>query len=221
MAQRGVLLIQASIVKKDRNTKIPSNQKTYIRSLPSTNIGAVGNLFGIIGSAYMVGHNSDVAKGVANGTLSILHDVILKPETVIRIVQVTATLQVHAVFADEVMCAVFKHTLPGWSLRKTFTTLPTGCFPVVPHSSNATCNLGSHDSQKFSVNITQIPCVMATCLTGHKFQGQTNKTILIGDMGRYKYGKDGWLYVMLCRTPEFKGIYTVTLKTNKRLHLLL
>lgn len=122
--ERGIILIQAILLTKHLKNNIPSNQKRYIRSLPSTNIGAVGNLFCLIERAYMVGQNSDFAKGVANGTLFILQDNILKPNTEIRIVPVTKTLQVHAVFADEVMCAIFKHTLPNWTSRKTFSTLP-------------------------------------------------------------------------------------------------
>jgi len=52
------------------------------------------------------------------------------------------------------------------------------------------------------------------CLTGHKFQGQTNHQIILGSMGnRYRNGTDGWLYVVCARVTKLSGLY-LTEKLN-------
>lgn len=65
----------------------------------SKQLGCIGNLFCIISSSYMVGSNSDVGKGVANGTLCCLKDVILVSDSCIRIVNVYG-IEVHAVMYE-------------------------------------------------------------------------------------------------------------------------
>lgn len=207
---RGVILLQARLSKTSSIEQIPLKQQKYIRKLPSKRLGAVGNLFCIIGAPYMVGTNSDVAKGVANGTLSVLQDVVLRPSCEIRIVNIDQNIQVHAVYADEVQCSIFKHSQAGWSLRPIYDTLPAGCFPVIPRQHSIICKMGNHANQRFRVQVTQLPCDLAMCLTGHKFQGQTTNSILLGSLGKsYRYGADGWLYVILSRVSHLSGVFTM------------
>ena len=64
-------------------------------------------MYCIIGSRYMTNVNQDASKDVANGTIAILKDVVLKPDTQIRILNFKGGSQVHAVFANEVNCLIF------------------------------------------------------------------------------------------------------------------
>lgn len=211
---RGILLVQARVKRAAKNAVNSKNQNNYIRSLPTKRLGAVGNLFCIIGAHYLVGNNTDVGKGVANGTLSILQDVILRSSANIRIININEAIQVHAVYADEVYAAIYRHEKPGWRERSIFNTLPLGCFPVIPRQHTIICTLGKHRTQRLGVKIEQLPCDLAMCLTGHKFQGQTNQQIILGSMGnRYRNGTDGWLYVVCARVTKLSGLY-LTEKLN-------
>jgi hypothetical protein len=58
-------------------------------------------------------------------------------------------------------------------------------------------------------------CAPAPVLTGHKWQGQTVERLLVGSWGGYKYGRDGWAYVVLSRAQTASGIYLLEpLPTN-------
>ena len=102
----------------------------------------------------MVGHNADVSKGIANGTLAILVDVILKETASVRIKTLPNNQQLHAVYANDVLCIVFKHQLASWKQTIAFPTLELGCFPVIPIKKSLTYKLGNSDTQSFKVNIT-------------------------------------------------------------------
>ena len=166
----------------------------------------------------MVGHNADVSKGIANGTLAILVDVILKETASVRIKTLPNNQQLHAVYANDVLCIVFKHQLASWKQTIAFPTLELGCFPVIPIKKSLTCKLGNSDTQSFKVNITRFPCVSAMILTGYKVQGQSLHAITLGTLtNNHKFGKTGWIYVILSRVRSYTGLFLlVTLPTDPR-----
>ena len=44
-------------------------------------------------------------------------------------------------------------------------------------------------------------------MTGHKVQGATLDAIIVGSWGRYKYGAQGWLNVVLSRLRQLSDLY--------------
>jgi hypothetical protein len=52
-------------------------------------------------------------------------------------------------------------------------------------------------------------------MTGHKVQGLTTDTIVLGDISkRHQYGSSGWLYVILSRVRTLQGLTTLTRLTE-------
>jgi ATP-dependent exoDNAse (exonuclease V) alpha subunit len=52
--------------------------------------------------------------------------------------------------------------------------------------------------------MTQIPVVLADCITGHKLQGMTIPHVIIASWG---YFAKNWPYVVLSRSTTFEGLY--------------
>ena len=44
-------------------------------------------------------------------------------------------------------------------------------------------------------------------ISGHKTQGSTLDSAIVGSWGRYKYGAKGWLYTILSRVPNLNNLY--------------
>lgn len=109
--ERGVLLVQARISQAECHQKVRPQQENYIRGLDQRRLGLVGNLFCIIGAPYMVNLNTDVSNAVANGTMCNLYDVILREDVRIRIHKIRDGTKVHTVYADEIVCLLFRHQL--------------------------------------------------------------------------------------------------------------
>jgi hypothetical protein len=212
---RGVLLIQAKISSGRSRRKLSTEEEESLRKTKSDRLKAVGNLVCVMGSKYLVKSNTDVSKGVANGTFSCLEDIILHQSAKIRVVRISETVSVHAVYADEVKCLILKHRLGNWKKRKLFHKLPTGCFPLVPFKSSSRFRL---EGTLTTISVLQFPCVLALVLTGHKVQGQTLESIIIGAISnQYKLGGQGWLYVVLSRVRTLNGLFTfVKLNSNPK-----
>lgn len=207
--RRGVILIEARLsTKKSRDGDVfTAKEQERIRGLKESRLDAVGSLYAVIGEDYLVKNNIDVPHGVANGTLSTLQNVVLHPTAKIRVVHCGGTSYVHAVYADEVDCMIMKHCLGSWKEKQIYSSLPVGCFPLVPtkHSIREAVN-----GVKTSITVCQLPCVSALVLTGHKIQGQSMDFIILGDLQpRYQYGQQGWLYVILSRVRTLKGLFTL------------
>lgn len=170
----------------------------------------VKNLFCAIGAPYMVNTNIDVNKGIANGTIAKFCDIILTSNAQIRIVSLEDGNQAHAVYADEVKCLILRHTIPAQEQTKSFESLPTGCFPVTAIKCTVTCKLGS-SGKSFKVRVTQLPCVSALVLTGHKIQGQTLNSVILGALSPiHQSGQSGWIYVILSRVRTLNGLFLLT-----------
>jgi hypothetical protein len=112
---RGSLLIKASISKSTGHQTVNPKQEKYIRSLGLKRLKAPGQLCCFIGAPYMITNNTDVSKGVVNGTNATLEDICLRDSATIRITKLDDGSFTHAVYAEDVLCLVFKHTAPGWN----------------------------------------------------------------------------------------------------------
>ena len=204
----GVLLVQAKITQAEGHHPIQPKHEIYVRNLSSKRLKGAGHLFCVTNAPYMVTTNQDVKKGVANGTLCTLVDVLLKDTATIRVVNMSGN-NVHSVYADEVVCLIFKHSLRTWQNDKSFPSLRTGCFPLVTITKNVTVPLGKKEDT-FTVRTTLFPCELATVLTGHKMQGQTMNSIVLGNLSaRHKFGSTGWIYVVLSRVTSLSGLHTL------------
>lgn len=206
---RGVILIQANIstTKLRESTLLIPKEEDRIRILNHRQLKTVGNLYAVIGAPYLVTQNIDVSNGVANGTLSILHDVVLQDNVKPRIVHCGGNRFVHSVYASEVKCLVYKHCLRGLSEERPYPSLPSGCFPVVPAKFSSNQKIKGNC---ISISTCQFPCVSALVLTGHRVQGQTMNSIILGDISNsYKKGEQGWLYVLLSRVRTLSGLFTL------------
>ena len=208
-SRRGVILIQARLsTKKGRDASVlTEKEQDRIRKFRQNRLDAVGNLYAVIGAPYLVRNNVDVPHGVANGTLSTLKNIVLQSHAKIRVVHCGGDRFVHAVYADEVQCFILKHCLGGWKDKTVYSSLPDGCFPLVPtkHSVREKIN-GTYTS----ISVCQLQCVSALVLTGHKIQGQSMDSVILGDLQpRFKHGQQGWLYVILSRVRTLKGLYTL------------
>ena len=207
---RGVLLIEASISKSSGHQTVDPNQAEYIRSLGSKRLKAPGNLYCFIGAPYMVTINSDVCKGVANGTDATLEDICLRDSAVIRVAKLDDGTMTHAVYAEDVLCLVFKHTASGWSESLLYPRLDKGCFPLVVSKNCVKCRLGKSE-KTFQIQVSQFPCVLSVVLTGHKVQGKTLDAIILGYLSKHHlYGSSGWIYVILSRVRKLSDFYTLT-----------
>ena len=209
---RGVLLIQASLTASSRksNLKPTENEEDSIRNLNDKRLKTVGNLYCILGAPYIVGKNESVVNGIANGTQALLHSIHLKNSAQPRIVNLQGHKQVHAVYANEVHSLIFQHTTTNWASAATFPSLPLGCFPIVPIGHNISCRIGI-DKKLCTLRVRQFPCANALVMTGHRVQGQTVDSIILGDIStHHQYGSTGWIYVILSRVRSLKGLVTLT-----------
>ena len=68
-----VLLIKAKISNKNPKDAMSAKDQEYVRKLGSKSLGCPGNLYCIIDGPYMVTANSDLTKGISNGTLCLCH----------------------------------------------------------------------------------------------------------------------------------------------------
>ncbi|KAI9555071.1 hypothetical protein GHT06_017586 [Daphnia sinensis] len=214
--KRGVLLIQATVTatSKKFNFNPTQDEEEKIRNFNDKQLKTVGNLYGILGNTYVVGKNESVVNGIANGTRAILQSIVLKNTAQIRVLNLEGSKQVHAVFAHDVQCMVFKHTKTSWSTADTFKSLPLGCFPITTTTQNICCRIGS-EKKKCTFRIRQFPCANGLIMTGHKVQGLTTDTIVLGDISkRHQYGSSGWLYVILSRVRTLQGLTTLTRLTE-------
>ena len=81
-------------------------------------------------------------------------------------------------------------------------------FKLDPQTSSPTVSYTVHalSTEKVSAKcrMTQIPVVLADCITGHKLQGMTIPHVIIASWG---YFAKNWPYVVLSRSTTFEGLY--------------
>ena len=202
----GVLLIKARIQPLKTTTVISDQQKETIRNLGSKKLGRPGNLYCVVDAPYIVTDNSDVAKGVANGTLAYLQDIVLKPSATLTLELLPTGKKVASVCASEVDCLLFKHKNTAWTNVSPFSNLQKGCFPVIPTMKSVECKFNA--SFQLKIKVFQFACVLSLVLTGHKMQGISTDAIILGSLApKDKSGNTGWLYVILSRVRTIHGLF--------------
>jgi hypothetical protein len=166
----------------------------------------------ILDAKYMNLQNDHVVAKLANGTVGRLQGINLLPAARIRqeAVASAAGAMVHAVYASEVQALIFKHDTQAFKTSNFFPELPAGCFPVEPSTSRKKFSFGGGST--VTARVTQFNITLACVLTGHKMQGQSVDSVILGDLlGSHKYGATGWLYVVLSRVRTLGGLYTLQL----------
>ena len=207
--QRETLLIKANVTDPRYNTPVDPRHADYVRKLPEKRLTYVGNLFCIIGAKYMITANIDVANGIANGTIAILRNIILKDGVDVSVTNLGQGQAAHSVLASDVECLIFQHAFPQCNTTSAYPTLPPGHFPLKPTNKNLQIPFNDNGA-KIKIQINQLPITNATVLTGHKTQGMTLDNIVLGSMGdKHRYGSTGWLYVVLSRVRDISGLYTL------------
>ncbi|KZR97176.1 Uncharacterized protein APZ42_008101, partial [Daphnia magna] len=206
---QGVLLIQARVTPSRASKNLTILQQNDVRKLGSKRLGCSGNLYCFVDAPYMVMSNSDVAKGVSNGTLALLQDVVLKTSCVVALTRLPSGKKVHSVCASDVECLLFKHQNAAWTKVTRFPTLPEGWFPVVATLKTVECKFNS--TFRSRIQILQFPCVLSLVLTGHKVQGISTDSIILGGLSeKDRSGATGWLYVILSRVKTLGGLFVMT-----------
>lgn len=205
--KRGVLLVRAPVSQTQGHQKVRPQQENYIYSMNEKRLGFPGILVYILGAPYMVTIYTDVSKKVANGTMCHLYDIILNEEAPVRIHKTKNGTEMHLVYANDIVCLLFHHRLAEFQSTQTFHSLPLGCLPVTTIRKNIRCHLGKNN-KTFSVTLRQIPCTLANIITGHKVQGQSLNSIILGTLSdKHRYGGSGWIYVVLSRFRTLSGLF--------------
>ena len=205
--QRGIILIQAKVTRAEGHQIVQTPQIAYAQRVAAKEMKTVSDLYCVIGASYMIGTNVDVTRGIANGTIGKLYDIITKPDAQIRIIKFENGNQCHALYADEIISLIFKHSSTLQQEATSFATLPVGCFPITTISHTVKCKLGANGSS-FKVKVSQFPCVSSLVVTGHKIQGRTLDAVILGSLSKiHKTGRSGWIYVVLSRVKTLNGLF--------------
>jgi hypothetical protein len=207
--ERGAILVQATVRRAKGHQPLHAGTADRVRGRDEKKLGLVGDLYALIGTTYIVSQNADLNNKIANGTQAVLQDVVLLDDAHVRVVAIPDGMHVHAVYADEVATLVFKHTHKEFKMLDLFPPLPSGCFPGRCVKKNARVRNGTHGS--FDVRIVQFPATPAKLITGHKLQGQSLDSLIVGAMApEHKFGQTGWLYVTLSRVKSIGGLFLLT-----------
>ena len=202
----GILLVKAVIKQTKKANPMTEQQIEAIRNLGSKKLGRAGNLYCIVDAPYIVTNNDDVSKGVANGTLAFLQDIVLKTGCTITLHELKSGKRVPTVYASDVECLLFKHKNSAWNNVSPFTTIPKGWFPIIPSTKAVECNFNG--AYRTKIQMLQLPCVLSLVLTGHKTQGLTTDSIILSGLApKDKSGVSGWLYVILSRVKTIEGLF--------------
>lgn len=142
--QRRLICIEAGIERKNSRLPIPQRDKEWVlnRSPKDFDKKMIPRLNLAIGGPVICTQNTLVTAGIANGTRGRVVDVLLRPNAPIRLRSVAQTtypdidLQVHTVSSRDMIAVIVRHDSPAWQRPDVFPSLPTGCFPVHPVSSN-------------------------------------------------------------------------------------
>ena len=212
---RGVLLIQADINKCAGGQPLTEQAKRGFRNNARVGKSKIFlNLFMILGAEYMNFDNRSVQGKVSNGSVGTLDAVVLKPGARIRTVSLDdgTNVSVHAVYASQVDTLVFKHSIKNFKTLDAFPELGPGRFPVEAKTTQKKFRVSKDNSTMVKARVTQFPVGLACILTGHKMQGRSLDSIILGDLvGTHKYNSTGWLYVVLSRVRTLKGLFTLAL----------
>jgi len=159
-----------------------------------------------LGTKLMNLSNELVLRGIANGTKGTLVDVVLRDNATVHYAEkypggdVRVPVGAHWVSANEVAALVLKYdTDSEWHDKIVFSSLGPGLFPVFTSPT-------SHTLGGLKVSTRQFPVTPLYAMTGHKAQGQSMKTVIVGIVRKLDIN-NGWLYVALSRVTTRKGLF--------------
>ncbi len=141
------------------------------------------------------------ARGVCNGTLCEVVDIMLDPEAEITIVPTApnSSVFIHTVEARHVAGVVLRHRDSTLARVTNFPPLPAGCFPLLPVSLTLNRRLDMIGIS--GVSMRQIPCIQCFGSTGHSTQGCTCHRVCIAEWMPNVRGFD---YTALSRVGAFE-----------------
>ena len=64
---------------------------------------------------------------------------------------------------------------------------------------------------EFKCTLESFKVVPNYAITGHKTQGQTMDSIIVGSYRGHKFNNDGWIYVVLSRVNNINDLFTMEL----------
>ena len=143
--------------------------------------------------------NSDVAKGDANGTPFLFQKAVLKSGREPHKIQIQG-YWCYAVNIEDVDHLLlrwsedcrFQGTYKMYTKKETFQVQ----FPIKLEN-------GEKKKYRGSMKIKHFPVLLNHATTGHKLQGKSLNSLVIGQWSKVK----NWVYVVLSRVREIKGLF--------------
>lgn len=210
--QRGTIRIKAAVLEPRTSQRVGNSALVeHVLGLADHKPGGkvmAGVLDLTLGCPVLVTNShqaSTSSLGVSNGTLCTVEDVLLRPEAIVRLEQLSATnpdLFIHTVFADEVEGVVLRQVIPELASRATrnFPSLPTGCFPLRPQRISFSF---TYNGNQRSVGMLQLALVQAFATTGHSTQGSTLSRATVWEWNPSLTGYD---YTLLSRVGSSRQL---------------
>jgi hypothetical protein len=214
--ERGQLRIVADM-EAAAGFHIKTTMWPYLRSLDSTKMKDLeGNLDLYVGRAVANMQGGDVGgRGIAKNSQAVFVHAELKAGAVVTFQETEEGQGIYSVPASQVAYVILKHTTPPWNTRDLFEGAPPSCagmFPVKLVERTCTVKV---QNQNFKFKMKQLPIVALNAVTGHKVQGRTLPNIIVGSWSQsYRYGQDGWMYVVLSRVRTHKGLFLTELLSS-------
>ena len=145
--------------------------------------------------------NTDVSDGVANGTTAIFESVNLKGNKQPYKIKYNG-YWVLAVKAEDVEYIRLRWTKDE-NYKRTFTIAPA----ERTYNTKITINeFGTMYKMDCQVKINQLPITLNHATTGHKLQGKTKESLMVGEWNNTK----NWIYVVLSRVKRLRDLYLLT-----------
>ena len=185
-----------------------------VRNFPEQNLKRFsGYLKVFIGCPMMCTNNTKQEIGIANGTMCTLAKIIFKNTNDIEYVRLKNNIIVPFTSAKNIELFCLEHKNPQYKKMEIIKgTL--GFFSLRPMYLWSEFQLPEMKSD-IGTGMTQLPCVTAFAVTGHKTQGATLGNIFVCGYGPHGNGRSGWLYVVMSRVRDISNIYLLKKLTKK------
>jgi len=154
------------------------------------------------GCRVMLPCNSDVRRGLANGTQATFQKIVLKPGEVTQQVTLDGDIPVAAVRASQVNHVVLWHTNSRIQ-PATFSLQPKRQTFKAQILKPRTLRVGGSERETLQMKATQLPLLINNATTGHKLQGTGVDAIFVHN---WSYVTN-WVYVMLSRVRTHAGLF--------------
>ena len=179
--ERGAIVVEAVVKGSATSRALDASKIPYILSLSEARWKGKfsGLLKLVVGHDYVHTKNTDVYRGLANGTMCTLQRVVLRPGANVWFEpNQDCGGGLHIVSAKDVLCVVLKHKAQSHATAQVYPTLSPGEFPLAPELCTikrvtfSTCGT-------FTVDIFQIQLISGSTTTGHKLQGDTLEHLML------------------------------------------